>query len=64
MLLTNGFLAFLSARKMSHIRSMVNKANQKVTGQSSSDRKRSEQRDRTADAWFPIRVSKDPAEEE
>jgi len=60
---TNGFLDLLSAGKMSHIRSMLNKANQKVTSQSSS-RKRSEQRDQTADAWFPVRVSEDPTEEE
>jgi hypothetical protein len=55
---------FSRAGKMSHIRSLVNKANQKVTGQGSSSRKRSEQRDRTAEAWFPVRVTDDPAEEE
>jgi len=54
----------LYAGKMSHIRSLVNKAGQKVTGQSSGNRKRSEQRSQTTDAWFPIRVHDDPAEEE
>ncbi|RHN60179.1 hypothetical protein MtrunA17_Chr4g0022711 [Medicago truncatula] len=49
---------------MSHIRSLVNKANQKVVGQGSSSRKRNEQRDRTAEAWFPIRVTDELEEEE
>jgi hypothetical protein len=49
---------------MSHIRSLVNKANQKVTGQGSGSRKRDEQRERTADAWFPARLTNDPVEEE
>lgn len=58
------FLTFPRAGKMSNICSLVNKANQKVTGQSSSSRKRIEQRDRTAEAWFPVRVTDKPAEEE
>lgn len=42
----------------------MNKAIQKVTGQSSGSRKRSERRDRKADSWFPMPVHDDPAEEE
>ena len=49
---------------MSHIRSLVNKANQKVASQSSSSRKRDEHRGRTTDKWFLVRVSDDPEEEE
>jgi len=49
---------------MSHIRSLVNKANQKVASQSSSSRKRDERRGRTTDKWFPVRVFDDPEEEE
>jgi len=49
---------------MSHIRTLVNKANQKVSGQSSGSRKRDERRERTAEAWLPIRVHDDPEEEE
>jgi hypothetical protein len=55
---------FSRAGKMSHIRSLVNKANQKVTGQGSGSRKRDEQRERTADAWFPVRLTDDQGEEE
>ena len=55
---------FLCAGKMSHIRSLVNKASQKVTGQSSGSRKRSERRDQMADAWFPAHVHDDPVKEE
>jgi hypothetical protein len=40
------------------------KASQKVGGSGSSSRKRAEQRDRMADAWFPVRVTEEPAEEE
>jgi len=54
----------LYAGKMSHIRSLLNKASQKVAGQSSGSRKRSECRDQTTDAWFPARVNDDPIEEE
>jgi hypothetical protein len=49
---------------MPHISSLVNKANQKVTGQGSGSRKRDEQRERTADAWFLARLTDDPVEEE
>jgi hypothetical protein len=49
---------------MSHIRSLVNKANQKVTGQGSGSRKRGEQRERMAEAWFPVRLTDEQAEEE
>jgi hypothetical protein len=49
---------------MSHIRSPVNKANQKVTGQGSGSRKRDEHRERTAEAWFPIRLTDEQGEEE
>jgi hypothetical protein len=49
---------------MSHIRSLVNKANQKVAGQGSSSRRRNEQRDRTADAWLPVRLTDDQVEVE
>jgi hypothetical protein len=49
---------------MSNIRSLVNKASQKVAGQVSSSRKRAEQRERTADAWFPVRVTEEPTKEE
>jgi hypothetical protein len=49
---------------MSLIRSLVNKENQKVSGQGSGSRKRSEQRERTAAAWFPVRLADDQVEEE
>jgi hypothetical protein len=49
---------------MSHIRSLVNKANQKVARQGSSSKKRNEQRDRTTEAWFPARLADDQVEEE
>jgi hypothetical protein len=55
---------FSCAGKMSHIRSLVNKANQKVSGQGSGSRQRDEQRGRTADAWFPVRLTDDQGEEE
>jgi hypothetical protein len=35
-----------------------------VTGQGSGSRRRDEQRERTADAWFPALLTDDPAEEE
>jgi len=49
---------------MSHIHSLVNKANQKVTGQSSSNRRREERRERITDAWFHVRVHDEPEEED
>jgi cell division protein FtsB len=49
---------------MSNIRSLVSKASQKVGGSGSSSRKRTEQRERTTDAWFPVRVTEEPAEEQ
>jgi len=52
------------AGKMSNIRALVNQANQKVSGQGSASRKRDERRDRTAHAWFPVRVHDEPEEEE
>jgi hypothetical protein len=55
---------FSRAGKMSHICSLVNKANQKVTGQGSGSRRRDEQREKTADTWFPARLTDDPVEEE
>lgn len=54
----------LDAGKMSHIRSLMNKASQKVVGHSSGSGKRSERQDQTADAEFPARVHDDPSEEE
>jgi len=57
-------LCFFCAEKMSHIRSLVNKANQKVNGQSSGSRKQDEQRERTTKAWFSVRVHHDPKEEQ
>ena len=61
---TNDLLVFLCAGEMSHIHSLVNKANQKVTGQSSGSRKRDEWRERVAYAWFSVRVHDDPMEKE
>jgi len=49
---------------MSNIRALVNQANQRVSGQGSASRKREERRDRTTDAWFPVRVTDEPEEEE
>ena len=42
----------------------MNQANQKVSGQSSASKKRDEWQDRTADAWFLVRVHDEPEEEE
>jgi len=36
--------------------SLLLKANQKVSGQGSGERKRDARREQTADAWFPARV--------
>lgn len=55
---------FSRVGKMSNIRSRVNIANHKFTSQSNSSRKRVEQRERTAEAWFPARVTDEPTEEE
>jgi hypothetical protein len=49
---------------MSHICSLVNKANQKVIGQGSGSQRRDEQRERPADALLPVRVTDDQVEEE
>ena len=49
--------------KISQIRSLLNKANKKVASQSSGSRKRDERQGRTADKWFPMRMSDDPEEE-
>jgi len=49
---------------MSHIRSLVNKASQKVSGEGSGSWKRDEQRERAADAWLLVRVHDDPEEED
>jgi hypothetical protein len=62
--MTNDLPLFSRAGKMSNIRSLVSKASQKVGGSGSSSRKRVEQRERTADAWFPVRVTEEVAEEE
>jgi hypothetical protein len=55
---------FSRAGKMSHIRSLVNKANQKVTGQVGGSRKRDKQRERSADALLPVCATDDQVEEE
>lgn len=40
------------------------KENKKVAGQGSIDRNREARRERTTEAWFPMRVTNEPAEEE
>jgi len=64
MIFVDDFLVSFYAGKMSNIRALVNQANQKVSGQSSASKKRDERRDRTTDAWFPMRVHDEPEEEE
>jgi len=64
MLFTDDLLIPFCAGKMSNIRALGNKANQKVSGQGSASRKRDERRDKTADAWFPVRVDDEPNKEE
>jgi len=59
---------FAFAGKMSNMRldmlSLLLKANKKVYGQGSGDRKRDARRERTAEAWLPVKVTDDPIEEE
>jgi hypothetical protein len=58
------YLCFSREGKMSHIRCLVNKANQKVAGQGSGSRRRDEQWERPAGALLPVRVTDDQVEEE
>lgn len=46
------------------MRSLLLKANKKVTGQSSREHNREACREQTTEAWFPIRVMDEPAEED
>lgn len=59
-LLMNCF-CFLCAVKMSQICSLVNKSNQKITGQSSSSRRRENHGEWAADVWFSSRGRYDPS---
>jgi len=49
---------------MSNMRSLLFKANYNVSGHSSGGWKRDAQRERTADAWFPVRVRDSHIEED
>lgn len=44
--------------------SLLLKENKKVVGQGSIDHNREARRERTTEAWFPMRVTDEPAEEE
>lgn len=57
-------LIFLFAGKMQNMRSLLLKANQRVSGQSSGSRKKDSWREASAEAWFPVRVLNDHVEED
>jgi len=45
------------------MRSLLLKENKNVSGQNHSDRNREARRERTTDAWFPMKVTDETAEE-